>query len=52
MFGCPFTDLAVRRSSGGGRWRVSVPVARPSGAAVLVRRGRPRVGRFRVVVAS
>ncbi|MEM1392739.1 MAG: hypothetical protein AAGG00_05495 [Cyanobacteria bacterium P01_H01_bin.150] len=51
LFGCPFTYLAFRRS-GGGRWRVSVPVARPSGAAVLVRRGRPRVGRFRVVVAS
>ena len=52
LFGCPFTYLAVRRSSGGSRWRVSVPVARPSGAVVVVGRGRPRVGRFRVVVAS
>lgn len=52
LFGCPFTYLAVRRSSGGGRWRVSVPVGRPSGAVVVVGRGRVRVGRFRVVVAS
>ena len=50
LFGCPFTYLAVRRCR--GRWRVSVPVARPSGAVVVVGRGRPRVGRFRVVVAS
>lgn len=52
LFGCPFTYLAVRRSSGGGCWRVSVPVARPSGAVLVAVSGRPRVGRFRVVVAS
>ncbi|MEM6398684.1 MAG: hypothetical protein AAF757_00405 [Cyanobacteria bacterium P01_D01_bin.116] len=50
LFGCPFTYLAVRRC--GGRWRVSVPVTRPSGAVVVVRSSRVRVGRFRVVVAS
>ncbi|WP_155960629.1 hypothetical protein [Fischerella sp. PCC 9605] len=49
LFGAADTYFAVR--SVGRRWRVSVPCLSPA-VVVRVWRGRPRLGRFRLVVGG